>query len=129
MRRCWNINAFTINYKLPSLNEVIAKNRSNKYLGAKFKKEVEEVIGWSIKQALASNTLHKVDKPVIVKFTWAEKTKRRDADNIASAKKFILDALVKTGVLVDDSRKYVKGFYDVIIDDKKDYVVVELIEV
>lgn len=98
-------------------------------MGAKFKKEVEEVIGWSIKQALTSNTLHKVEKPVIVNFEWHEKTKRRDADNIASAKKFILDALVKQGVLIDDSRKYVKGFFDKIIDDKEDYVIVELIEV
>lgn len=129
MRRCWNINAFTITCKLPSLNDYIKANRSNKYLGAKFKKEVEEVIGWSIRQALASKTLQKPKGAVILNIEWHEATKRRDADNIASAKKFILDALVKTGVLVDDSRKYVKGFYDVIIDDKKDFVKVELIEV
>lgn len=129
MRRCWNINAFTINYKLPSLNEYVASCRSNAYMGAKFKKEVEEVIGWSIRQALASKTLQKPKGAVILNIEWHEKTKRRDADNIASAKKFILDALVKTGVLEDDSRKYVKGFYDKIIDDKKDFVKVELIEV
>ena len=114
---------------MPSLNEWVRANRSNKYLGAKFKKEVEEVISWSIRQALASKTLHKPNGAVILNIEWHEATKRRDADNIASAKKFILDALVKTGVLEDDSRKYVKGFYDRIIDDKKDYVVVELIEV
>lgn len=128
MRRCWSINAFTINCKLPSLNDYIAANRHNKYLGAKFKKEVEEVIGWSIKQALASKGLFKPTGAVILNIEWHERTKRRDADNIASAKKFILDALVKQGVLIDDSRKYVKGFYDVIIDDKKDFVKVELIE-
>ena len=65
----------------------------------------------------------------MVRFEWHEKTKKRDADNIASAKKFILDALVKMGVLQDDSRKYVKGFYDVIVDDKTDFVKVELIEI
>jgi Holliday junction resolvase RusA-like endonuclease len=65
----------------------------------------------------------------MVRFEWHEKTQRRDADNIASAKKYILDALVKCGVLEDDSRKYVKGFYDTIIDDKEDFVIVELIEV
>ena len=62
-------------------------------------------------------------------FEWHERTKKRDADNIASAKKFILDALVKNGVLVDDSRKYVKGFYDVVVDDTEDFVKVELVEV
>lgn len=64
-----------------------------------------------------------------MRFEWHERTKRRDADNIASAKKYILDALVKNGVLADDSRKYVKGFYDTIIDDKEDFVIVELIEI
>lgn len=97
MRRCWSINAFTINCKLPSLNDWIKANRSNKYQGAKFKQEIEEVIGWSIKQALASKTLHKPQNAVILRFYWHERTKRRDADNIASAKKFILDALVKNG--------------------------------
>lgn len=64
-----------------------------------------------------------------MRFEWHERTKKRDADNIASAKKFILDALVKNGVLEDDSRKYVKGFYDTIIDDNEDFVIVELIEI
>lgn len=64
-----------------------------------------------------------------MRFYWHERTKKRDADNIAFAKKFILDALVKNGVLADDSRKYVKGFYDTIVDDKEDFVIVELLEV
>lgn len=64
-----------------------------------------------------------------MRFEWHERTKKRDADNIASTKKFILDALVKNGVLEDDSRKYVKGFYDVIVDDKADFVKVELVEI
>lgn len=98
-------------------------------MGAKFKKEVEEVIGWYINQSLASKTLYKPSKAVIVCFEWHEKTKRRDADNIASAKKFILDALVKKGVLENDSRKYVKGFQDRIVDDTRDYVKVTLIEI
>ena len=129
LRRCWNINGFVIKSKLPSLNDYTAACRANKYVGAKFKAEVEEVIGWSIKQALTSKSLHKTNVAVLVRFEWHERTKKRDADNIASAKKFILDALVKNGVLVDDSRKYVKGFYDVIVDDKTDFVKVELVEV
>ena len=114
---------------MPSLNDYIEACRSNAQKGGKFKKEVEEVIGWFIKQALTSKSLHKPSGAVMVRFEWHEKTKRRDYDNIASAKKFILDALVKCGVLVDDSRKYVKGGYDVIIEDKEDFVIVELIEI
>ncbi len=98
-------------------------------MGAQFKKEIEEVIGWSIRQALASKTLHKVTTPVIIKINWHEKTKRRDVDNIQSSQKFILDALVSKGVLIDDSRKYVTQIHHEIVDDKTDYVEVELIEV
>lgn len=117
-----------IKHRLPSLNEYTAACRSNAYKGGKFKRDIEEVIGWYIKQALTSKTLHKPKGAVLVRIEWHEKTKRRDYDNIAFAKKFILDALVKCGVLVDDSRKYVKGGYDVIVDDKEDYVAVELVE-
>lgn len=122
-------NQFIIKQKLPSLNDYTAACRANKYVGAKFKREVEEVIGWSIRQALTSKALYKPNKAVVVHFEWHERTKKRDADNIASAKKFVLDALVKNGVLVDDSRKYVKGFYDVVVDDTEDFVKVELVEV
>lgn len=114
---------------MPSLNEYTAACRTNAYKGAKCKAEAEEVIGWAIRRALASKSLHKPKGAVIVRFEWHERTKRRDADNIAFAKKFILDALVKMRVLEDDSRKYVKGFYDVIIDDKADYVRVELVDI
>ena len=123
------MNYFTIKQKLPSLNQYTIACRSNKYAGAKFKRDIEEAIGWDIKQALTSKTLHPPDGAVFVRFVWHERTKKRDADNIASAKKFILDALVNNGVLKDDSRKYVKGFYDEIIDDTADFVRVEFVEV
>ena len=64
-----------------------------------------------------------------MRFEWHEKTKKRDADNIAFAKKFILDALVNMRVLPNDSRRYVKGFTDEIIDDTTDFVKVELVEI
>ena len=123
------MNYFTIKQKLPRLNQYTIACRSNKYAGAKFKRDIEEAIGWDIKQALTAKTLHPPDGAVVVRFVWHERTKKRDADNIASAKKFILDALVNNGVLKDDSRKYVKGFYDEIIDDTADFVRVEFREV
>ena len=122
------MNHFIIKQKLPGLNEYINANRANRYLGAKFKAEVEEAIIWAINQARAAETLYQPEGRIIVNFEWHERTKRRDADNIASAKKFILDALVKSGVLIDDSRKYVVGFHDTIIDDKSGFVIVDLID-
>ena len=121
-------NEFTIKQKLPSLNDVIAVNRTNRFQGAKFKREIEEAIGWSIRSALTRKTLHKPSGAVVVRFTWTEPNRRRDCDNIASAKKFILDALVKMKVLENDTQKFVVGFYD-IFEIGKDYSVrVELIE-
>ena len=126
MRRCWNINAFTINCKLPSLNEVIAKNRSNKYLGAKFKKDIEEVIGWSIRQALASKTLKPTNDPSIIVIEWHKKDKRMDIDNIHSAVKFILDTMQKHKIIPNDNRKYIKQIYQQVIDDKEEYCLVQI---
>lgn len=120
---------FTIEYKLPSLNDYIAACRSNRFAGAKMKEEYEQVIGWYIIQALNKNELRKVKNPCEVYFIWHEKTIKRDADNVAFAKKFILDALVKSGILANDTREYVKGFKDTIIDDLKDFVEVEIQEV
>ncbi len=122
---------FVIKAKLPSLNDVIDKNRANKYYAASYKAEIEELIGWAIKQALTSGTLRPVKKRCIIHIDWHEATKRRDADNIQSSQKFILDALVKNKVLINDSRRYVKNVTHEIIDDKdkKDFVVVRIEEI
>ena len=56
--------------------------------------------------------LPKFQHPVSIHFHWVEKNQKRDIDNIAFAKKFILDALVKLGKLKDDNQQYVKSFTD-----------------
>lgn len=112
---------FIIESKLPSLNEVILKNRANRFIGAKLKKEIQAMIGWYILQA----RLEPVER-CIIRIRWHEATRRRDADNIQSAQKFILDALVQQKILKDDSRKYVEQIYHEIIDDKRDFVEVEI---
>ena len=97
---------FTVNGKLPSLNEVIAKNRTNKYAGAKYKKDIETLIITMIKTAQRAGTIKPINEPCEIYIYWNEQTKRRDVDNIQSAQKFILDALVRSGILIDDCRKY-----------------------
>ena len=92
--------------KLPSLNEYVNACRSNPYVGAKMKKDSEDLIGWFIKKIAPFRN------PVEVSFTWVEPNRRRDVDNIAFGKKFILDALVKNGVLQDDSQRYVRALSD-----------------
>lgn len=92
--------------KLPSLNEYIEACRRNPHCGAKMKANTELAI---IPQ-LAS--LKRIEKPVHISFIWHEANKRRDKDNVAAGKKFILDALQKAGKLINDSNDYIAGFTD-----------------
>ena len=113
---------FVIKRKLPSLNEVIDANRENKYVGAKLKRELQEEIGWYIVSAVMRGDLAPRNERCTVSIRWHESTMRRDVDNIQSAQKFILDAMVKQGILKNDSRKYVSQVYHQIVDDEEDYV-------
>ena len=115
-------NHFTIDEKLPSLNDVIAKNRANRMMGAKLKKEIQADILTYIRIAVLHGDLVPQEKKCTISITWHEKTMRRDVDNIQSAQKFILDAMVDGGILKDDSRKYVTQIYHQIVDDTRDYV-------
>lgn len=119
-------NGFTIHAKLPSLNEVISKDRTNRFAGAAYKKDTERIISRYITKALETGELKPVTTSCTVRIDWHEKTKRRDADNIQSSQKFILDALVSAGVLPDDSRKYVTQIYHHIIDGDEDKVSVTI---
>lgn len=92
--------------KLKSLNEYVTLCRGNRYSAAAYKRKVEAEIGEHIK------TLPVFEKPVQIDFLWVEKNNRRDYDNVAFGKKFVLDALVKAGKFKDDDRKHVIGFTD-----------------
>jgi Holliday junction resolvase RusA-like endonuclease len=89
----------TIIYKgrLPSLNDVIDKNRANKYAGSKQKKEVQRLLSHCIKSQCRSRF-----NRIVISFKWYEPNRKRDFDNVASATKFILDALVQCDVIPND---------------------------
>lgn len=121
-----NSSSFVIKGRLDGLNEYTKFNRSNKYLGSKIKKNNEKVVILAIKQA----NLKKICKyPVEIIINWYEPNNRRDIDNVTFAIKFILDSLVKTGILIDDSRKYVtKVTHEVMTDKENPRIVVTLKE-
>lgn len=112
-----------ISMKLPSLNEYVNVCRTNPYKASKFKKNLEEDIGMFIER------LPRFERPVRIHFHWIEGNKRRDLDNVAFAKKFILDSMVKHGKLKDDNRKCVIGFIDTFSYEKETRVVLEIEEV
>lgn len=121
-------NGFEIPFRLPSLNEVTLANRTHWAKGAKQKKEVQEQIALCIMAARSAGNLRPVSGQCTVHFTWHEKTRRRDKDNVASGKKFILDALQETGILSNDNNEVVNGFTDCFNYGAYDGVTVELEE-
>lgn len=101
--------------RMPGLNEYIDAERGNKYKAASMKKEQTQLVAWECLKQLKGV---KIEVPVHVEFVWAEPNTKRDTDNIAFAKKFILDGLVEAGVLKNDNQKYVRGFTDVFVLDR-----------
>lgn len=106
------IQSFRIEGKLPSLNDYTKACRTNRYAGAKMKEEAETMIG------IYASGVVPIQQPVKIRFHWIEGDLKRDLDNIAFSKKFILDALVKRQILPNDNRKWVKGFVDSFIVTK-----------
>ena len=95
---------FVIHNRLPSLNDYVDACRYNKYQAAAFKKRVDSLICYEIRSQL--NDVH-IEKPVIVHLHFIEENKKRDVDNVYSASKYILDALVKMEVLKNHNPKHV----------------------
>lgn len=89
---------------LTTCNDYINAERTNKFKGAEIKKiETERV-------RLACVGVLPIERyPVQISFIWLCKNKRVDPDNIAFAKKFILDGLQKAGVLKNDGWDFVCG--------------------
>jgi hypothetical protein len=100
--------------RLPSLNDYINSCRRNRYAGANVKKVIEESICLEIKKQIKI----KFDTVTLI-FAWYEANKKRDKDNIAFAKKFILDALQSAGTLTGDGWNQVVGFSDEFYVDKE----------
>lgn len=100
----------TIPGTLNNLNDYIAAERANRHKGAKMKASNENIVVAAVWQCMRGV---QIDKPVFMEYTWVEKNRRRDLDNISSfGRKVIQDALVTAGVLKDDGWKYVVGFSD-----------------
>ncbi len=106
----------TISGTLPNLNDYIAAERSNRYKAAAMKAEAEQLVRWFIISQLRGVQF---DSPVKMHYTWVEKNRRRDQDNVSSfGRKVIQDALVKAGVLKDDGWDEISGFSDTFAVDK-----------
>jgi hypothetical protein len=97
--------------ELPTLNEII--NTAKTHWGSY--REMERVetkkIGWLAKKLPCYSRVH-------LKITYYRKDKKYDPDNIAAAKKFILDSLVDVGVLENDGWKQIEGWEETWVVDR-----------
>jgi len=97
---------FIIPGTLPSLNEYINAERSSKYAGAALKKSATESVMW------ITNGLDPINTPVRISILWVCPNKRKDPDNISGfGTKALLDALVKSGIIPDDTWRYIRSIH------------------
>lgn len=115
---------FIIDGRLDGLNEYTKACRANRYGANAMKRKNEAKVIEGIKRA----GLKKAEQyPLNIYIIWYEPNRRRDCDNITFATKFIQDALVKSGILEDDSQKYIVGvFHRILVDQENPRIEVEL---
>lgn len=114
-----------IQHGLASLNEYTNDNRGNRFNGAKTKRINTDICQLAIMHAMKQGA--KVDKlPLHMHFKWIVKNKRKDPDNIAFAKKFILDGMVKAGLIKNDGWSEVASFQDEFEIGETEQVIVTL---
>jgi Holliday junction resolvase RusA-like endonuclease len=102
------MNPFVIPGELTDLNTYINEERKFRLKGSKIK-ELETRRVW----AEAKNKhLGRIQRPVAINIEWFLPNRKKDPDNIAFAKKFILDGLRDAGVLENDGWKQITGFID-----------------
>ncbi|MHC5375606.1 RusA family crossover junction endodeoxyribonuclease [Enterococcus sp. LJL120] len=114
-----------IDGELADLNTFINEQRKNKYGGAAMKKAN------TAKCAAAFTPIRarKLKLPITIHVTWVCKDKRKDKDNIAFAKKFLLDGMIQCGLLKNDGWSEIAGFTDSFeIDKENPRIEVELEE-
>lgn len=96
-------HSYTVKGVLATLNDHDKANRANRFVGAKMKKDNTEYVMYQLLNK------KKITKPCILTFNWLVSSKC-DFDNICFARKYILDGMIKAGILPDDNQNWVKGF-------------------
>ena len=112
-----------IQTKLPTLNEYIKVERTNRYAAATLKLKYTNTLAKELKGLeLPKNTKFNIT------LVWYVKDNRKDHDNIAFGIKFILDGMVKAGVLKNDNPRYIGNITHQFKIDKDERVVMILEE-
>lgn len=97
-------------------NTYSTAERTNRHKAAEIKKDETERV-WA--ECLYQKAQEVTQYPVRVHFNWYCRNMKIDPDNIAAAKKFILDGLQTAGVMENDGWKQIRGFTDDFHIDKE----------
>lgn len=103
-----------INGRLPSRNEEILQNRKNIYAGAKLKRDANNKVAWHVKEQRITS----FEGPVTLEVVFYEPNYRRDFDNVIGALKYVLDGLVKSNIIKNDTRKIISDVKMSVLVDK-----------
>ena len=106
---------FVLQGEYCTLNEYSDAERTHYRKGASIKKSETERAAYELEEQW-DGFPH--IQPMDFVFTWYRANRRSDPDNIAFAKKFILDAFVEVGIIKNDGWKWVGGFIDEFRVDK-----------
>lgn len=118
-----------IPHELVDLNKFINSQRANRYGGNELKRQNTELCKVYFKKAI--NEGLKIDRdsmPINITFERHVKNKRKDKDNIAFAKKFVLDGMVESGLIPNDGWKEVGDLTDTFQVNKNKQGVIVYIE-
>lgn len=105
------------------LNSFINLQRRSKYAGAGIKKRETTAAAKAIRKEM--DTGKRFTWPARLRFTWHLPNRRRDPDNIAFMKKFILDGMQSAGFIENDNLKCIIGFVDEFRVDGRNTVEIE----
>lgn len=104
--------------QLTTLNDYTNANRNNRYGGGAVKKRETTRCARAITKYLLDNPQDEELFPANIRFDWYRKDKRSDKDNIAFAKKFILDGFMQAELLDNDNWVNILDFEDHFYIDK-----------
>ena len=97
---------FLILSKLPTLNDYIDIERTDKYVAAKEKKKFTNLCAkYALSIRKMPQQLYDVD------IFWTVENDKTDADNVFFGVKFILDGTKASGRLADDNRKNIRHIH------------------
>lgn len=115
-----------IPFSLPGLNEYIEAERAHRQKGAALKRKCQRDIAAVLKKQVKGP----LREPVVMRYTWVEKDRRRDKDNVSSfGRKIVQDTLVSMNALRNDGWANIAGFSDEFrVDKKRPRVEIEILE-